>query len=400
LILAIQADTLFIVPETFTFGSMLFRVEIAKHLDICKDEMEDEKMKKWMAMILIALMTTGLGLLAACGGDEDDDEAKDYGGDGLCDACMDAAPEGDAFAITIPGADGAAIYASSKGAVGEMAEYYHLTVDISEGLNFYMLGTLGFIDEILSYPHSSNEDEYCVWGPFIYDGLDPVETQFRMRRSESVTGGFDYYWEQRPKNTTVDFTAIWGGEIIPSTDTARRGTGNLYIDYTAAQALDPTFNATGLISVEYDTYTDGRLIDIEFDQVAFADGFGSNDYGVPTDAEYHYHNRADNSGEFTFVYQADLEETGGTALESIVQTTLWKPEPNLGAGGSTFEVTGGDLAADGFDKIVGYECWDSLFKRTYFELVAYETGGGTIDIEEAQGVETDCVFDRADYGDF
>lgn len=330
-------------------------------------------MKTYLFVSIAILVALTLAMVACAPRDEEDED--DWGGDGLCDACRDAAPDPEDLDIDIPGDDENG--GDTKGAVGELAEYYNDTVDISRALNFWILGHLGWLDEILSFPPSEHEGEYCIWGPFIPSGLSPVEVQFKMKRVSVTT--FDYYWQERPKNTENEWSDVWGGDIVPATDTARRGIGNLFIDYTLAKQLDPTIDTTGVINVEYDTYSDGRQIDITFDQFSFTE------YEAPANASYRYHNHADNTGEFTFVLFADLGTGGPSAdLETFSYETQWL---GSGAGDCTLTISGGDINEDTshgspLQRVEGYECWSSQFLRTYFKETAFLADGTEVLLSE------------------
>ncbi|MCZ7586596.1 MAG: hypothetical protein M5R36_26480 [Deltaproteobacteria bacterium] len=343
-------------------------------------------MKKLWTILLAAAL--GLGAFAACGFETDtNDDLVWTRSSALCNECLERAPEPDSLAITIPENDKSYSYAK---ALGDLAEYYDFTVDISRGLNNWILGMLSTLDEILSYPPTDHDADTCIWGPFIPNGLSPVEVRFSMTKISDTE--FEYVWDQRLKNTDNAFQAVWGGMIQPSTDTARRGIGNLFIDWTTAHDLDPTWDVTGRMDVEYDTYTDGRQIDI-----VFTDFQNERDL-FPTNATYHYHNRLDNSGEFLFEYAADAYwdflggTPGQTELETITQKTLWHGD---GEGVSVFsmrdgDVTGRNLYGDfTMDEIEGYECWNDVFERTYFRASVISTDGEKLTLDE-EGVETDC----------
>lgn len=325
-------------------------------------------------LILMMILSVAI-FYSACGEDEKESKA-DYGaGDGLCAACENAVPYTDDLKISIPGDD-----ENTTKVLGEMAEYYHITVDISRGLNYWILAQLGWLDEILSYPPTESDDEACTWGPFIPSGLSPVEVKFVM--AKVAENDFVYSWDERLKNTEDDFVSVWSGSVTPSSSTNRRGVGDLVFDYTTAKMLDPTIDLTGTMTVNYDTYTDGREIDIVFED------FMSDYDEYPTDATYHYHNRDDNSGEFEFTYFANVNP-GYPELETISHVTNWMPS---GAGVSTATISGGDLGSehDDFVGMEGYECWDELFKRTYFKETLHLTSGDQVTSEE--GDIEDCVF--------
>ena len=339
-------------------------------------------MKRLWLPLFVCLMF----LVMQCGGEEQKPPEAE-----LCDACLNAAPDATSLEIRIPGDEESDI---NTMALGELAFFYTQTRQMSDDTNFWILGTLGWLDEILTYPPTEHSGGYCIWGPFIPSGLSPVEQRFRMQQNSETD--YTYFWEERPKNTEDEWTMIWGGAIEPATDTARRGIGQLNIDFTAAYALDPALQQEGQIEVDYDTYTDGRRIDITF--IDFMD-LRPGQMTEPMDAAYHYHNRADNSGEFDFSFLADVhqEEWGETypELETLTYATQWLPS---GAGGCTCTVTGGDLSAPDYpgltaplEEIVETECWNELFLRTYYVAVFKLEDGTEVTMDE-EGDPTDCVL--------
>ena len=351
---------------------------------------------KYRLILIISIFALSL-LAFSCGGNDEDDETVDYGGDGLCDACMDAAPDPSFLQLTVPGyeenSEKSKAFSPCEDELGEMACYYHDTVDICRALNYFALGYLSVIDELLSYWPTSHDGEYCIWGPFTdpYTPPTPSVARFMMRRQSATV--FDYYWQERPKDSTSDddWQDIWNGDIVPSTSTSRRGIGSMMIDHTTAKELDPTRNSSGLVEVQYDTFTgDARAIDITFTDFAF------DEFTMPTDATYHYYNDSSDDGEF--VFSIDMEFYGGTVPETWTYETLWEGN---GSGVATVTIDGGDLDTAEWpetgsgvyiDKFVGIECWGDDFARTYYEQKLHLSDATVIDLEDPQGDPSTCVF--------
>ena len=346
-------------------------------------------MKKCMLLFsILALAAFAIGLVA-CGSDNEDKEA-DFGGmSPYCEACANAAPDPDSLEMDIPGED-----ENEKKVdvltIGQLPIFYDMTVDISRVVNHYVLMHLGMLDEILSWPVTENADGYCVWGPWIENGLSPVETRFRMIKVED--NHFEYMWEQRPKNTEEEFQKVWYGEIFATVGTNRRGTGSMTIDYDTASLLDPTIDASGVVDVVYDTVTDGREIQVTFNDF---DGEGT---GVLTNGTYYYHNHLDNHGSFQYEYLDDIHKwmflTNQPEAETVQVETLWQTD---GAGISTSYIDGGDIGETAWfdgktvDHVEALECWDSDFGRTYYRFQLYLQDGSDQALEE-EGDEATCVY--------
>ncbi|MBZ0271803.1 hypothetical protein K8I61_07180 [bacterium] len=322
--------------------------------------------KTWLLTVLIFALS---GALVACGGgDDDDDDDDDGGGGGGGDDdddsdWRDALPDAASLAMTIPGQDEDDYYKS----VGELATLYEETVDSTREVNYAILSFISIIDEITSYPPTSESEDTAVWGPWIDDGLSPVEMLFTMVN----TGGEDYEYTLgwRAKNTEDEFTTVWSGSTTVSTDTSRRGVGEFYLDLDVAASLDPTVDQEGSISCDYDTVSDGREINVHWQDYDSE----YEDLPGPITADYAYHNHADNTGEFTASWHGDAhwEEYHGDEFakaEDVWFATKWQGN---GVGRSDFSVTGGDvddMQAGGFDvsAFLATECWGETFLRTYY----------------------------------
>jgi hypothetical protein len=306
----------------------------------------------------------------------------------LCTACEKAAPEKSGLQLNIPGeTQMQALSVTGGPALGQLSDYYNDTVQMTRSVNSWALGMLGWIDQILSYPPNNHANDYCIWGPFVPDGLSPVQMQFKMRQQSSTT--FDYYWEERPKNTDGAFRDVWWGDMEPVSSTVRRGIGVLHIDFTAANQLDPTSLGTGAMDMNYDTYTNNaRRIELTFTN------FSPDGVQAPADQTYQYYNAADNSGEFIFSTLGNIDPSLNLPnLETFAYHTLWL---GSGAGNCHQTVTGGDLdKIPGFpsplEKIDGYECWDENFLLVYYEQTAYLQNGQTLAMATTLGDASACV---------
>jgi hypothetical protein len=363
-------------------------------------------MKKWLILLLAALMALTIGFVA-CGGDDEDEEEDDWGGDGLCSECSDSRPDPESLKLTVPG------YTDSKksksksewdscyetGHLGDYACMYDQTVDMCRAVNGWILGYLGALDEIISYPATSQEDGYCVWGPFDnpWTPQTPSEARFRMKKQSEST--FDYYWEEREDDTEDPWSQIWGGEVDPKTSTNRRGVGNFWIDFTAGKELDFTRDAEGRIDVEYDTFTnDQREMTIAFDQ------FKATDFDVPTDGSYYYLHLNDDSGQFEFNFLADIQGGEYTGEELFSFFTQWQGD---GAGTSTVFISGGDMSDQtqpdfenrSFEALLTCECWDENYQRVYFKQSARFTDDSPNADLGSEGNPMACVINCKTFDD-
>jgi len=346
----------------------------------------------WVILFAVFATLLALGPLAAgCGGgdDDDDDDSDDWGDDDedLQDY-LDAIPDPDSIRLTVP--------ESSAKDVGELAWLYEETVDFSRRVTENVLLILSLIDEITSYPPSDHQGDSYIWGPWTPDGLSPAEYRFTIERQTEQH--FTFLLDGREEGVDGDWTDLWWGEVEASESTQRRGVGDFEMDFDALHSIDPTYDDAGSVLVDYDTITDGRRIDVTYDE------FVSEDYpgAEPVSGTYNYHNHADNSGEFLFDALIDLnyEEYHGEQYalrEDFYINTRWLGD---GRGRSEAVVIGGDLAQYGEDfwstpieEVLFSECWDADFLRTYFTSDVVLEGGEEHRVED-QGDSESCVFEQ------
>ena len=363
---------------------------------------------KWKILLTVFVVSVFLAAMLFLGCGTDDSEDEDNGTDGddnnnggggggdndYWDEYRDALPDEASMTLTVPGMD----KKSKSKALDELATFYDATVDVARDVNGYILLLLGHIDEITSYPPTSESGATMSWGPWTdpYTPPTPVEMLFEM--TETATDTFDYFLKWRVKESSDPWTTVWEGHTVASTSTARRGTGDFFIDYTSAQSLDPTIDVSGTISVTYDTITDGRQIDIEYTDFYDEDWEGDNGPSEAIDAEYSYTNHTDNTGEFLFEWMDDLHretEYDYPEMEHFWFYTRWESD---GDGRTDVIVTEGDLDdvgtdywADPITEVEASECWASDFLRDYYNQTLYFQSGSTEDYPE--GNAADCVFD-------
>lgn len=350
--------------------------------------------EKLFFAVLTLLILLCAGFLSACGGDDEDDDNDDFNpgdddddngsGDDL-DDFLNAIPDVDSLSLTLP--------ESNKKAVGELATLYHSTVDFTRDVNEHVLQFLSWVDEITSYDYTDFSGDTYTWGPWVDDGLSPVQMKFEITRVSGDT--YDYYLKWAPKNETDPvWVPVWEGHVDASVETARRGEGTFHVYFSDAKVLDPTLDEEGDVHVTYDTVTDGRDIVVEYIDF-YSD---SGDIPEPIDAQYFYHNHADNSGEFLFDWFDDVQrdETGNSeypGLEHFWFNTRWTSD---GTGRSDVVITDGDLA-DLTPPVAEYhisECWDSTFLRTHYYEEALLGDDSLVEITE-EGNADSCAFDEA-----
>jgi hypothetical protein len=334
-------------------------------------------------LFLVLTLGAAVALVPACSGlFKDRAQEKNYD-ESDWEEYRDALPDVDSMTLSLPESGG-------KG-LGDLAVYYEYTVDFTREVNEHVLMFLSWIDEITSYPPSDQDGDTLIWGPWHSDGLSPVDAVFAMTKVGERT--YDYVLSWRPKDTDDAWTPIWTGHVVAKTDTARRGVGDFAADFTAAKSLDPTIDSTGQVAITYDTFTDGREIEVQY--VEFYND--NDDMAGPVNGVYAYHNHADNTGEFLFDWGLDIhwDQYHGTQYAQFEHgwfNTRWQGN---GAGRADVVVTGGDLPdlVPPIARIDLSECWGSDFLRDYYGQSFVPEEGAPYEYEE--GDEASCVFDPA-----
>lgn len=252
-------------------------------------------------------------------------------------------------------------------AVGQLAEYYTHTRNITRTLNGSSAWVLILIHSIVQYPVTTVDGNVYTWGPW-GDGLDPAE--YKLVVTAKDDGSFEYQLAGRPRNTTGSFETVISGTAIPGA-TETTGKGQLLLDFDASERVNPIDNdGNGQLTIEYD-FAQRTL---ELDAV-------SVDNGRPVTAHYAYTDTADGAGNMVFGLRGDAG--GGAGLESLTLRSRWQAG---GAGRGDARVTGGDV---GQNEITASECWNNQFRRTYFIAESGMLGG-------SEGAASDCVFANVD----
>lgn len=354
--------------------------------------------------LFVALAILAASFLWSCGGsdDDEDDDGDDFNpGDdddsssGDWDDWRDALPDEESLTLLIP--------ETNQKALGELAIWYDATVDFTRDVNGHVLLFFSHIDEITSYPPASDDGTTMIWGPWTDPYSPPTSAQMRFVMTEVATDTYDYMlqWRDRDSTDDNDWTNVWIGHTVASTDTARRGTGDFTVDYTAAKALDPTINEEGEITVIYDTVGPGKQIDIQYFDFYSEDWEDGSGPPEPIDATYNYLNDGNQDGTFLFDWYDDIHQNSTTPeydeIEHIWFNTRWQ---GSGSGRTDVIITDGDLPQIGtdiwgspVDQWNGSECWGDDFMRIYYEESADLQNGSSMPGDQ-EGQESDCAFSR------
>lgn len=258
--------------------------------------------------------------------------------------------------------------------VGELAEWYVATRDITRTLNGGTAWVLILVHTIVQFPPTSSSGDTYTWGPWS-DSLDPAE--YKLEVSEAADGSYD--WSLSGRNKTepgAGFEVVISGNAVPSVPEGQ-GHGDMFLDFDAGKRVNPIDadpNAKGTLEVNYDIAA--RHLDMAYDTIEDRDGVMT-----PASYDYSYDEAGDGAGNMVFALHADTEDDG-TAAEDVTVRSRWQSD---GAGRSDAEARNGDMGAS-----VGTvsQCWNTNF-RTVFTTFVFDQATAT------EGAAGDCVYATA-----
>ncbi len=296
-----------------------------------------------------------------------------------------ALPRGEDVRVKLPGSSAAAglsdprtnggIGSTQLEALGDIADYYVVTRNITRDLNFSVGWVLFVVHAVVQFPPTTVEGNVYTWGPHS-DALEPSEWMLIVTEHEA---GVHYTWQLDGRDKTLndsEFHTFISGEAFTGTE-PHRGTGSFVIDFYEAELANPVDNAgkKGLVSVDYDLENrDGSQATVDM----VIDAIEPDEAGVEQELQwtYHYGENLDTSGDFSFGVHADLGE--GDLFEDAEIVSAWAV---TGAGRATLTISGGDLIDI---TVAATECWDTNFRRVYYE--------DTYEWEPTEGSEDDCAM--------
>lgn len=271
-----------------------------------------------------------------------------------------AIPTADQVRIKLPG--------GATRAVGDLANWYVATRDVTRTFNGGAGWVLVLIHTIVQYPVTSVAGDTYTWGPWS-DALDPAEYKLDVR--EVGDGTYEYQLSGRSKLTAgSQFEVIIDGTADPRPGELQ-GNGEFLIDFDAGKRVNPIDgdDARGQVNVRYDLAA--RHLDLGI--------MSTDDLGQPVLADYAYNETAAGGGDMVFNIEGNAG--GTTANEKITLRSRWQPD---GQGRADGRLAGGDLNAGA----TASECWDEQFRRVFY--------ADSVSFAPAEGNVADCAFATAD----
>jgi hypothetical protein len=268
----------------------------------------------------------------------------------LVGACLkqEAAPT--EIAKSIPTADQVTIKlptASQNRTIGQLANWYVATRDITRTFNGGAAWVLVTVHSIVQLPVTSVEGNVYTWGPGS-NALDPAD--YKLDVTAVGDGTYGYKLSGRSKTVAgAQFEVIIDGSADPRAGDDK-GSGEFLIDFDAGRRVNPidAGDSKGQVDAKYDLAA--KHLDLT---IMTTDANNS-----PVAADYAYNETADGGGNMQFDITGDTG--GGPALENVSLNSRWLA---TGAGRADAEISGGDL---GLQQVTASECWSTSFARTFY----------------------------------
>ena len=250
----------------------------------------------------------------------------------------------------------------ANAALGETAQWYVATRDITRTLNGGTAFVLVLVHTIVQFPATRVDGNTAVWGPH-HDALDPAE--WRLTVTELADGTYD--WKLEGRNRTAP-GAAW--ETLIDGNAGGDGTGSFHLDFDAAERVNPRENdGKGQITAAYDL--GARTLDMDVEAI-------EDRGGTPTAIhyDYSYAEAADGAGDMVFSIFGDTDDAG-TLPEEVTLRSRWLAS---GAGRADARLRNGDLTVE----VTASECWSTTFGRTFY--------ADSVNWQPSEGNVADCAF--------
>lgn len=288
-------------------------------------------------------------------------------------ACVQKDEPPSAIARAIPTSEQVSIkLPDNKRAIGELAEFYVATRNITRTFNGASAWVLVLIHTIVQFPVTTVDGDTYTWGPFS-DALDPAEYQLVVVDNGDET----YTWALSGRSKT-EANAVFEDVISGVADSSpgeNLGNGGFVIDFEASRRVNPIDadpDARGKVEVLYDLADKALALHIE----------STDDAGQPVEASYAYNEGDNGDGEMVFGIEGDLG--GGPEIEQALIHSRW-----LGSGDGRADVAMKGGNTENPAGVLASECWDNGFKRSFFAVLAGDTTGA---FGATEGDEATCAF--------
>ena len=277
-----------------------------------------------------------------------------------------ALPTADQVSIKLPQT---AARTLEENAVGQLANWYVSTRDVTRTFNGGSAWVLVLIHSIVQFPVTSVDGDTFTWGPWS-QALDPAEYKLDVRAVGD--GTYEYKLSGRSKTkANAEFEVVIDGKADPRPGDLK-GNGQFLIDFDAGKRVNPidSSDAKGQVDVKYDLAQ--KHLDLEI--------MSTDAAGKPVLADYAYNEHADGGGDMVFGVNGNVD--GKPLLETLTLRSRWLGN---GSGRADARIAGGDL---GGLQATASECWDNGFKRVFYT--------DSVGFAATEGAQTACAYATAD----
>jgi hypothetical protein len=236
--------------------------------------------------------------------------------------------------------------------LGETAEYYRLTRNVSLIFNGITEAFLGIIDTIRAFPPTTRKLNERIWGPFEAEHQPGWMIRMLMTRAGTT---FTYHLQFQPASdpssgwlSLIDgFYAVTGG--------VRRGQGQIKVVTAPLRAagVDPDLGFLDQLTVDYTTSE--FPIDVKLMFTNLPNPLKTDD---PMQGTYEYAVQSNGQGALTYDYFADV--IPGPMIDEVLVTSRWL---GTGEGRADLQVVSGDAAVGA----QATECWNRFFRAVYID---------------------------------
>jgi hypothetical protein len=288
--------------------------------------------------------------------------------------------------MSVPGSDSKAITveSGSYALLGETAEWYKTTRNVSFGVNAGALAVGALVRLVTDYPPTSVAGDTAVWGPW-QGPLDPIEWKVTVTRVEPHK--YQYKFEGRDKHEqSAPFLAVLSGNHMAGLDAQGLemegfGSGDFLLDWDARAQLPQADNNVGTASYTYSHVGPAMVVNIaaQFKQVKDDDHPGRR-----VDVDYAFVQNPGADGSMDFIYNAPATKALDGGVAKVKSRWLWS-----GAGRSDVSMVPTNLAIN----YTVTECWDTSY------LSVYKSTPLSTNADDNYGSASDCAFPTAVYSD-
>jgi hypothetical protein len=234
--------------------------------------------------------------------------------------------------------------------LGDTAELYRMTRNVTLVFNGIVDAFLTVIDTIRSYPPTTRQPNQRIWGPFPAEKQPGWLIQLVMTRQDLTT--FTYSLEYLPAAAPGSAPLVLMTGDFAASGGVRRGTGHVGINTEALRGagVDPDLGYLDTLAIVYDTSAFPVSVSLMYKN--FPNPVKADD---PTQGTYVYSAQANGQGALSFDFSA--YSIPGPQLDTFNVTSRWL---GSGEGRADLQVVSGEATG-----LAETQCWDRQLQAVY-----------------------------------